>query len=131
MAQREIEVILMRQLASCLTMPIFVVDPAGTLAFYNEPAEAILGRKFDQAGEMPFEEWSTVFVPLDDRGVIIPPDTLPLAIAIRKHIPAHRAFRITGLDGVSRKIEVMAFPLEGQSGRHLGGVAIFWDVENR
>ncbi len=34
--QQEIEMILARQLASYLVMPIFVVDPAGTLVFYNE-----------------------------------------------------------------------------------------------
>ncbi len=51
--QQEIEMILARQLASYLVMPIFVVDPAGTLVFYNEPAEPILGRRFDETGAMP------------------------------------------------------------------------------
>ena len=35
MLQKAIEVILMRQLASYLAMPIFVVDPDGNLLFYN------------------------------------------------------------------------------------------------
>jgi PAS domain-containing protein len=131
MPQKEIEVILMRHLASYLAMPIFVVDPAGTLVYYNEPAEALLGRNFDEAGEMPFEEWSTVFIPVDDDGAIIPPEALPLTIALRRHLPAHRTFRITGLDGVPRRIEVTAFPLEGQGGRHLGAVAIFWGVDHQ
>ena len=39
MPQQEIEMILVRQLASYLAMPIFIVDPQGTLVFYNEPAE--------------------------------------------------------------------------------------------
>ena len=47
-----IELILMRQLASHLRVPIFLVDGQGTLLFYNEPAEALLGRRFDEAGEM-------------------------------------------------------------------------------
>jgi PAS domain-containing protein len=46
MPQLEIEMILMRQLASYLAMPIFIVDPVGNLVFYNEPAESILGRRF-------------------------------------------------------------------------------------
>ena len=50
MSQKEIEVILTRQLATYLAMPIFVIDTQGTLLFYNESAEAILGRRFDETG---------------------------------------------------------------------------------
>ena len=46
MAQHAIEVILMRQLASYLAMPILLVDPVGTLLFYNKPAEGLLGQHF-------------------------------------------------------------------------------------
>lgn len=35
MPQKAIELILTRQLASYLAMPIFLVDAAGTLVFYN------------------------------------------------------------------------------------------------
>jgi len=65
---KEIEVILTRQLASYLATPIFIVDPTGTLLYYNEPAELVLGRRFEETGEMPIEEWSTIFVPVDDDG---------------------------------------------------------------
>jgi PAS domain-containing protein len=128
MPQQEIEVILMRHLASYLAMPIFVVDPAGTLLFYNEPAEVILGRRFDEAGEMPFEEWSVVFAPHDPDGNPVPPDALPLAVALRQRRAAHGRLRIRRLDGTPAEIEVTAFPLEGQGGRHLGAVAILWET---
>jgi PAS domain-containing protein len=131
MSQKEIEIILMRQLASYLAMPIFVVDPQGTLLFYNEPAEALLGRRFDEAGEMPMAEWSTSFAPRDEDNLPLPPDAIPLVVAVRERRPAHRTLRITGLDGVARNLEVTAFPIEGQSGRHLGAVAIFWGSKHR
>lgn len=131
MAQKQIEVILMRQLASYLAMPIFVVDPQGTLLFYNEPAEALLGRQFDEAGEMPMQEWATIFSPRDEDGSPLPPEALPLVTAIQQREPAQRKIWITGLDGVSRTLEVIAFPLEGQGGRLLGAAAIFWGVDNR
>jgi len=130
MSQKEIEVILMRQLASYLAMPVFLVDEGGNLLFYNEPAEGLLGRRFDEAGEMPAEVWSTVFRTSNEDGSPIPPESLPLMVALREHTPAHRRMRITGLDGVPRRIEVTAFPIEGQGGRHLGAVAIFWGVEH-
>lgn len=131
MPQQAVEVILMRQLASYLAMPIFVVDPDGNLLFYNEPAEPLLGRQFSETGEMPTAEWSTAFNPLDEDGQRLPPDSLPLVIALRRREPAHRTLAITGLDGIRRRLEVTAFPLVGQGGRLLGAAAMFWGVDGR
>ncbi len=129
MTQKEIEVILARQLADYLAMPIFIVDPAGNLLFYNEPAERILGMRFGETGEMPAERWSTVFEPKTEDGDALEPDSLPLMIALTKLHPAHGSFWIHGLDGVPRHIAVSAFPLIGQADRFLGGVAFFWEIE--
>ena len=126
-SQKEIELILARQLASYLVMPIFIVDPKGTLIYYNEPAEGILGRHFEETGEMPVEEWSTLFKPTDENDKPLAPEALPLVIALTQHRPAHRDMWIEGLDGVRRLIEVTAFPLNGQAERYLGALAIFWE----
>ena len=128
MTQREIEVILTRQLASYLTLPIFIVDPDGTLLFYNEPAEAILGRRFEETGEMPVGEWAQIYTVTEDDGTPTPVDELPLMIALRERRPSHRRVHIRGLDSVRREIEVTAFPLIGLAGRHLGAVALFWQT---
>jgi PAS domain-containing protein len=128
MPQQAIEVILMRQLASCLAMPIFLVDPGGNLLFYNEPAEALLGRRYEETGEMPLVEWAKIFHPTAADGSPLPPEALPLVIALQQHRAAHLVFQIRGLDGVHRMIEATAFPLDGQGGRYLGAVAIFWEV---
>src|SRR6185503_161023 len=42
-----IERILVRHLGSRLSVPLFLVDTEGTLVFYNEAAEGLLGRRFD------------------------------------------------------------------------------------
>jgi PAS domain-containing protein len=128
-AQHDVELILMKLVASYLAMPVFLVEPGGSLLYYNEPAEAILGRRYEESGEMPLEEWSTVFVPTDESGDPIPPEALPLARALTDGRPAHGAFWITGLDGIRRHIAVTAFPLIGQNSRNLGSVAIFWEGE--
>lgn len=127
MSQKEIEVILTRQLASYLAMPVFIVDGEGALLFYNEPAEAILGRRFEETGEMPKEEWSTIFKPTDENDVPIPPEELPLMIALNEQRPVHRSFWIQGLDAVQRHIEATAFPLIGQGARNLAAVSVFWE----
>ena len=129
MPQQEIEMILMRQLASYLAMPIFIVDPAGNLLFYNEPAEPILGRRFEETGEMQMHEWLTAFAPTDEQGVLIPDKELPLAIALNERRPVHRLLWIRGLDNVHRHVEATCFPLIGQANRYLGAVAIFWEVD--
>ncbi len=127
MSQKPIELILARQLASYLAWPTFIVDPAGTLIFYNEPAERVLGLRFEETGEMPAVEWATRFTPTDDTGAPVPPEALPLSIALTRRTPAYGRLWIRGLDGVTKHIELTAFPLIDPAGRHLGGVALFWE----
>jgi PAS domain-containing protein len=128
MSQQEIEVILARNLAEYLAMAIFIVDPAGDLLYYNEPAEAILGHRYDETGPMPASEWSTMFKPEDHEGRPIKPEELPLMIAMTKQHPAHKSLWIRGLDDIPRQIEVTAFPLTVQGERFLGAIAIFWET---
>ncbi len=130
MAQKEIELILLRQCASYLEMPIWLMGSDGELLYYNEPAEPILGRRFDEAGPMPGEELSTMFLTTAEDGSPIDANDLPINIALTKRRPAHLPMRIQGLDGIWRMIEVTAFPIEGQGGRHLGAVAIFWETDS-
>ena len=129
MPGQPIEIILLRELADHLSTAIFVVDPVGDLLYYNEPAEHLLGSRFDETGAMPLAEWSTVFKPTNGRGVTVPPDRLPLAIALAEQRPAQGRLWIRGLDGTKRCIEIAAIPLKGQWGDHLGAVAIFWEQE--
>lgn len=132
MPQREIEQILTRQLASHLAMPAFIVDDSGTLIYYNEPAEQILGRRYEETFEMPLDEWASRFTPVSREGEPIAPNELPLVIALKEKRPAQKQFYIEGYDHVRRLIEVTAFPLCGRAGsneRNLGAVALFWERE--
>ncbi len=129
MSQKEVEVILARHLASYLAMPIFIVDPQGSLIYYNEPAESILGRRYEETGELPLQEWTTAYSPTDEAGQPFAPDALPLAIALDQRKTASARFWIRGLDAVRRHIEVTAFPLIGQDNRYLGAIALFWELE--
>lgn len=128
MAQKEIEMILMRQCAAHLTMPIFLVDREGRLIYYNEPAESLLGRPFDDAGEMYVSELASLFDTADEDGRPIPSNELPLGIAMTQRRPAFKRIRFKALDGVERLVEITALPLEGQGGYWLGSVAFFWEA---
>jgi len=128
MPREEPEIVLARQLANALTVPMFLVDTEGTLLFYNKPAEVVLGRRFEQTGEMSAAVWSRIFFPVDESGNPLEPGTLPLVVAVNEHRPSHGRLWISGIDNVRRHIEVVALPLIGQSDRNLGAIAIFWEV---
>ena len=127
MAQKPIELILARQLATSLAMATFLVDPDGTLVFYNEPAERLLGLRFEETGEMPAAEWATRWTPADGDGAALAPGRLPLMIAVADRRPASGDFWIHGLDGARRHIEVSAVPLVRFPDHVLGAVAFFWE----
>lgn len=127
MPQQEIEIVLSRNFAEQLTTAIFIVNPAGDLVYYNEPAENLLGTSYEETGTMSSSEWGTKFHPVDQNGESIPPQELPLLIAITQRRPAHNIFWIVDLDGNLREIEVTALPLIGRSGRLAGGMAVFWE----
>lgn len=131
MVQKEIEVILARHLASYLATPIFIVDPGGNLLYYNEYAEAILGYRFNETGEMPVSEWGTIFQPMDKHGIPLSAEKLPLVMALESKHPTSGTICIRGLDNVLRQIEIFAFPLIGQANRFLGAIAIFWEADER
>ncbi len=128
MPQKPIELILMRQLAGTLAMPIFLVDPSGTLVFFNPPAERVLGLRFDETGEMPPDEWGRRWLPTDDAGAALPTERLPLTIAITERRPAHGALWIAASDGARRRIEVTAIPLIAVPDELVGAAAIFWEA---
>ena len=127
MAQKPIELILTRHLAGNLAMPVFLVDAEGTLVFYNEPAERVLGMRFEETGEMPAREWALEWAPTRDDGTSIPAEELPLMVAVAKGKPAHGAFAISGLDGRRRRIEVTAIPLIRTGNQIVGAAAFFWE----
>lgn len=125
--QKHISLILARDLAATLATPMFIVDSAGDLVYFNEAAEQLLGRPYAEV-QMSADEWATAFEPVDAAGRPIPLDDLPLGIAFQTGVPAHKRLRILGADRASRDIEVTAFPLFARVGELIGGVAVFWEV---
>jgi PAS domain-containing protein len=116
-----------RSLISSLSTAAFLVDEAGTLLFFNEAAAKLLGMPFDEAGEMPPDDWGTRFRPRVFGGRELTVEELPLTIALRDGNPGHAHLEITAADGQDHKIAVSAIPIRGRSGQH-GAFAIFWPV---
>lgn len=125
--QLPIELILLRQVASYLEMPMLLVGASGDLLFFNEPAGDLLGQRFEEVGEVPLPEWVSGFRMRDEEGQAVSPYAVSAILALTTQEAAHDRVRITGLDGVERTLETTAFPLRGQGGRVLGAVALFWE----
>jgi PAS domain-containing protein len=130
MASYEIEIILNRQLADCLSIPVFIIDPIGNLIFYNTPAEEVLGKRFEDTGEMPMEEWSVMFKPVDEFNKEIPPEGLPLVKTLKNLSPYHKTFWIKSLHGEAEKIGLTSYPIINKEDKFLGAVAMFWKVQD-
>jgi PAS domain-containing protein len=123
---KHLVLILAREFASNLATPTLIADDEGTLVFYNEAAEAVVGVPFAEAGEIPLEEWSSRFAPRIDDSEPVPAERLTTQIALHERRPAHERYRITSADGVERDLSVTAFPLFAQGDEFVGIVAIFW-----
>ena len=121
-----VELILAKQAASGLSVPILILDARGDTLFYNEPAEGIFGRRFDEIDVLPFEERTALLAPRRQDGEPLPVEQLPGMLCMRERRPAHADFFIRGLDGVAREIEATAIPMEGASGDMLGAFVVMW-----
>jgi PAS domain-containing protein len=125
-----VELILLKQVAGYLATPVFLVGPDGTLLYYNEPAEAILGLRYEENGEMSLTEWGTMFQPTDSSGGRMAPGQLPIAVAVQEDRPIQGTVWIKGMDGASRQLAVTAFPLNSERGLKLGAMAVFWRLDS-
>jgi PAS domain-containing protein len=125
---KPIQVILARQLASSLAMPILVVDTEGTLIFYNEPAEEILGQRFEETGEIAADTWSTLFALADEERKPIAQESRPMMLALSERRPFSRTVWMQCGHRDWRHMNITAFPLIGEERQFLGAQMIFWEV---
>ncbi len=126
--QKNLILIVARELASKLATAMFIADAEGDVVFYNEPAEEILGRTFAEAGELSAENWTSLFHPETLDGGPMALAEMPTGIALLEQKPAHDIFRITCLDGKKRVVSVTGVPLFAQADRFVGMLAVFWEL---
>lgn len=125
----QVEIRLLKQLASALATPMFVVSPEGDLVFFNESAEALVGRRFDEIGEVGRDDWPVTLNMTDGSGKPIRPEDRPVIAALDQRRPVHRQVSTRGLDGVTHTLHGTGIPLISSDGELLGGLGIFWEAE--
>ena len=127
-APKPIQLILARQLASSLAVPILLVDTEGTLIFYNEPAELILDQRFEETGEMSADAWSKLFALEDEKRIPIAQEDRPLMLAISERKPFSRTVWMRCGHREWWHVIITALPLIGEGRQFLGAQMIFWEV---
>ena len=125
---KPIQLILARQLASCLAMPILILDTEGTLVYFNEPAEVILGQRYDETGEIPADEWSALFAVADEDRNPIAQEDRPTMLALSERKPISRTVWMRCENREWRHVNITAFPLIGEGTQFLGAQMIFWEI---
>jgi PAS domain-containing protein len=125
-SQKQLVLILARAFASNLSTPTLLADARGYLVFYNEAAEAVVGKRFSETGEMPLDDWIAAFEPRTAESNPLPADRRPARIALDERRPAHLSYVVTSADGVEREIEVIALPLFAHTDEFVGIIVIFW-----
>ena len=124
---RSLPLILARELAANLATPMFLIDATGTLVFYNEAAELMLGKTFAEMGEVTANEFGAMLDLADPDGTPVRRRDTPAGIAFIERAPSHKRLVATTLDGKRGTFEVTAYPLFGHVEDMHGVLTVFWE----
>jgi len=105
---------------------MFLLDAAGTLVYFNDAAEQLIGRPFAEVGEITAGEFGEVLQLSDAAGAPLRRRDTPAGIAFFERRPAHCTLMATGYDGVRRLVDATAYPLFGAAEEMHGVVNVFW-----
>ena len=124
---RSLPLILARELAANLATPMFLLDGEGTLVFYNEAAELMLGKTYAEVGPITGADFGDLLNIEDVDGTPMRKRDSPVGIAFNQREPAHRPMVATPLGSDSKATwEVTAYPLFGRTGDMHGVLTVFW-----
>src|ERR1700690_1023179 len=82
--------ILARELASNLATPMFLLDAAGMLVYYNDAAALLLGKPFAELGEIDSGEFGAALALATPDGEPLRRRDSPSGIALLEQRPAHK-----------------------------------------
>jgi PAS domain-containing protein len=125
---KSLPLILARELAANLSTAMFLLDATGTLVFYNDAAEIIIGKPFAELGEISAADFGELLRLADPDGTPLRRRDSPAGVAFLEHRPSHRVLAVTGFDTTRRLVEATAYPLLGAADEMLGVVNVFWQL---
>src|SRR5262245_53448483 len=111
MTQKALALIVARELAANLATPMFLIDAAGDLVYYNDAAEDIIGKPFAELGVINALRWGDMLNLQTTDGEPLRRRDSPSGIAFYQRRPAHLLLNAAMFDGSLRDLEVTAYPL--------------------
>jgi hypothetical protein len=127
-APKSLPLILARELASNLATPMFILDGAGTLVFFNDAAEMLLGKTYGEVGEITGNQLGEMLELRTADGQPMRRRDSPAGVAFYERRPAHCTTQVKMLDGTHRLVEATAYPLFGAGDTLHGVVTVFWQI---
>jgi PAS domain S-box-containing protein len=125
-SEPSLPLILARELAANLATPMFLIDAGGTLVYFNDAAELLLGKSYSEVGGITALEFGTMLELGKVDGTPMRRRDSPAGVAFYDREPAHRTLLATTLDGTRQPFEVTAYPLFGHVGDMHGVLTVFW-----
>ena len=126
---KPVELILLRQLAARMPMPVVLVDADGVLVYFNPATERMLGYDRGEHPEFPISAIVALGDPRDADNNPLPIERMPISVALHERCPQQATLIVHGVDGTPHRIVTTAIPLDGQGGVLLGAMSIFWEAE--
>jgi PAS domain S-box-containing protein len=121
--------ILARELSANVATPYLVLDDEGTLMFFNERAERIIGATPSELGELREDEWRTRFRVERPDGTPVETVETPSARARRERRPVYDELVYEWEDGRRTPLSVIATPLLGRDDELFGVFLLFWELD--
>lgn len=128
MAQKAIEIILMRQLAGCLGTPVLLFDLDGNLVFSNRPAEMLLGWDAHDSAAPPCRCNDPLRDATREDGTTLPDSEHPLHRALRNGQSGHACLWLPCARGERRRLEATAIALDTDGVRRAGAMLFLWET---
>lgn len=127
--QKSLVLIRAKHLAESVTTPMFLADAEGSLIFYNEAAEALLGRPFVDSGALSPTDWQEAFNVRDRDDSPFPLESMASWVQLQSERPAMGHIKFSGADGTDHLVATCAFPLFTEQQRFDGALILFWRDE--
>jgi PAS domain S-box-containing protein len=126
---KPIELILLRQLASRLPLPVALVDAEGALVYFNPAVERLLGLDPTALGDYPTSRFDELLDPREADGSPMQVEDMPILVALHDRRPQQARMILHDRHGRPRTVVTTAVPLDGQGGTLLGSMSIFWEAQ--
>jgi PAS domain-containing protein len=106
---RPLPLILARNLLSSMTTPGVLVDGGGSVAFFNDAAGALLGRRYEESGPLSAAAWTAAY-----------------GQELRGNPASHHRVRLRTATG-ERELEATGVPIHGEDGFQ-GAMVFLWPL---